>query len=1756
MTQSLRVLCCLVVLTSATFSFKLSAQTFIGIPQIVDHPTLKKVLNHWEVYQIDVAALNAKVKTKPGSNAIVDLQLGMHQWNLNLVLSGVVASNYQLQVQSEKGIQKYYVTSQNAFKGTEINGNGNVRLTIDEDFLYGYVQEGAKRYYIEPLYYYDRSAARDMFVVYDMDDVNRDNDATCAVIDENQELQKILDDVANEKKENGAESLACYQLELAIASDASMFSKYGSVSGVENHNIGVLNDVQGDYIGSFNHDITFVVVTQFVSTGSDPWTTSLDAGALLSSFRTWGQAGNFGVPFDLGELWTNRDFTGGTVGIAYLGAVCTSFKYHCLQDFTSNSELLRCMTSHEIGHNFSMNHDGAGACPPNYIMCPFVSTANIWSSGSQSSFNSYVGPLINNGCITACGPTATPNFTWNPNPACQGQTVQFTDQSTGSVTSRTWTFQNGTPSTSSQQNPVVTWSTSGTFNVTLTVNGNASITQQIVVQPLPTANFTFTVSGLTVNFTNTSTNATGYIWDFGDGNSSFDVNPIHTYADAGTYVVTLSASNNCSTKTITKTVNTAPTAGFSASPTTGCATLFVSFTNESSSNATAFQWLFPGGNPSSSSLANPIVFYNTAGTYNVTLTAINASGNAVETKTSYIQVKTTPIPGFNFSSNGLVVTFTNTSSNATSYSWNFGDNTTSTLPNPVHTYAIGGTYTVVLTATNDCGTTTVSKTVTLALPPVTAFTAAPTLGCAPLTVQFTNQTTGALSYNWSFPGGTPATSTAVNPSVVFANSGTYTVTLTSTNAGGTSTATQTITVNEGPNAGFNLLANGATVNFTNTSSFSNTYQWNFGDNTTSTDTDPVHTYTTDGVYIVRLIATGACGIDTFFETITIVTPPIANFTGTPTGGCAPLTVQFNSTGTANATNYQWQFQGGTTSNAGIANPVVVYATAGSYSVTLTVSNAAGSNSISKTSYITVGTVPATNFSSSVNNSTATFTNSSSNANSYSWNFGDGNNSTASNPTHTYANDGVYTVVLTSTNACGTSTATKVVTIATPPTANFTGIPTSGCAPLTVQFTSTSSANTTNYNWSFPGGVPSTSTLPNPSVVYATPGNFSATLIAGNGAGSNTLVKTDYVSVGAGPTASFAAAINGASVNFSNSSNNANSQNWNFGDGGSSTASNPSHLYTNDGVYTVVLTTTNACGTSTSSQTITIVTLPTAGFTTNITSGCTGMSVQYTSTASANSNTFNWAFPGGTPATSTQQNPIVVYNTPGVYAATLTVGNAAGTATATQNNLITVGAIPNSNFNTTVTGSLATFNNTSSNALIYSWNFGDGTSISDPNPTHIYLSDGVYTVVLTSSNGCGSTTATETITILTAPSAGFIVSSAIGCAPFTVQFTNQSSANTSTYNWSFPGGTPSNSVEENPKVVWDQAGTYTVSLTVSNGAGSSTTSTNITVGTQPAPSFSFLTSGTTVTLTNNSTNANSFNWEFGNGEVSNATNPVYTYPNPGDYDITLHASNACGTVSFVQPVSIAGAAPVAGFETGESSGCVPFTIAFADTSSGNPSAWNWTFQGGNPPSSNLQNPSVSYSAPGSYGVILTVVNQFGSNTITLPNYIQTQGLPAASFTFVTNQGVVSFNNFSFNANSYNWNFGDGSTSNLENPTHTYAVSGTYTVELSSVNGCGASTLQQVVNVVVTGTQTPNWLDVFRVFPNPNNGTFSVEMKGAASDEVEFTLYNTLGSLIKREIVDYSTGNLLHAFQYGDLPAGMYNLRVRSGAQTAYIQIAIQ
>jgi PKD repeat protein len=276
---------------------------------------------------------------------------------------------------------------------------------------------------------------------------------------------------------------------------------------------------------------------------------------------------------------------------------------------------------------------------------------------------------------------------------------------------------------------VFTWTPSagqvGTkgFKVVVTDNGSPpmSATQSfyVVVVPRVVAGFsggpTSGVAPLAVTFTNSSSGATNYAWAFGDGNTSTNANPVNTYSNAGTYSVSLTARGPGGTNMLTRAnyiVVIAPVvAGFSGGPTSGVAPLAVTFTN-SSSGATNYAWAFGDGNTSTN--ANPVNTYSSAGTYSVSLTATGPGGTNMLTRANYIVVIAPVVTGFSGGPTSgvapLAVTFTNSSSGATNYAWAFGDGNTSTNANPVNTYSNAGTYSVSLTATGAGGTDTLTRT--------------------------------------------------------------------------------------------------------------------------------------------------------------------------------------------------------------------------------------------------------------------------------------------------------------------------------------------------------------------------------------------------------------------------------------------------------------------------------------------------------------------------------------------------------------------------------------------------------------------------------------------------------------------------------------------------------------------------------------------------------------------------------------------------------------------------------------------------------------------------------------------------------------------------------------------------------------------------------------------------------------------------------------------------------------------------------------
>jgi PKD repeat protein len=415
------------------------------------------------------------------------------------------------------------------------------------------------------------------------------------------------------------------------------------------------------------------------------------------------------------------------------------------------------------------------------------------------------------------------------------------------------------------------------------------------------------------------------------------------------------------------------------------------------------------------------------------------------------------------------------------------------------------------------------------------FVAGPTSGIAPLTVVFTNLSSGATNYSWDFGDG--HTSTALNPINTYSNAGAYTVSLAVTGPDGSDNLTRTnYIVVTNPVANFTASpTNGVAplwVFFNNLSSGAASYKWDFGDGHTSTEFNPVNIYSNDsnvGIYTVSLTAATAGGTNVLTRTnYVVVTNALANFIAGPTSGVAPLYVSFtNLTSGANgATRCYWDFGDGRTSTA--FNPVNTFSNAGPYAVSLTAYSGHGSNVLTRANYIVV-TNPFANFTASPTSGVAplyvSFHNLSSGAFRYYWDFGDGRTSTDSSPLNTYSNAGAYTVSLTAIAGVASNVFTRTnYIVATNPVANFTASPTSGVAPLFVSFNNLSSG-AFRYYWDFGDGHTSTDGFP--FNTYSNAGTYTVGLTAIAGVASNVLTHTNYIVV----TSAARLAIMPASLNF-------------------------------------------------------------------------------------------------------------------------------------------------------------------------------------------------------------------------------------------------------------------------------------------------------------------------------------------------------------------------------------------------------------------------------------------------------------------------------------------------------------------------------------------------------------------------------------------------------------------------------------------------
>lgn len=639
---------------------------------------------------------------------------------------------------------------------------------------------------------------------------------------------------------------------------------------------------------------------------------------------------------------------------------------------------------------------------------------------------------------SASAPVAA--FTASATSVCVGQPVNFTDNSTGSPTSWSWTFPSGTPATSSSQNVTgVTWATAGTYTVTLTatnVNGSSNATQVITVNPTPTV--TASASSTTIcagqQTTLTCSGASTYVWNPGNlSGSSVVVSPGSTT----TYTVTGTSAAGCTaTAQVTITVNSCPgpIAAFTASNDTICIGGSVNFTDNTTNNPTSWSWTFPGGTPGSSTSQNVSgVVWNTAGTYTVTLTASNSNGNSSATQIIFVS----PSPVITASASPATICTgqqsTLTASGASTYVWNPGNLTGASVtvsPASTTTYTVTGT-----NAAGCTGTAQVTVTVQPCLVPVANFTGSDTMICVGDCINFTDLSTNSpTSWSWTFSGSSTASSNSQNPAnICYPTAGTYAVTLIATNANGSGSLTKTgyIIVNPAPvaNAGPDAsICVGQSTSLLGSGGV--TYSWNPGNLSGSpVSVTPASTTT----YTLTVTdANGCTGTDQVTITVTPCTAPVAALNASQTTICQSTCIDFTDMSTGSPTGWSWTFAGGTPVTSTQQNPSnICYNQPGVYPVTLIVTNAFGSDTIVMSSYVSVGAQPSVDagpyVTIAIGNSTQL--NATGGTGSWSWTPAGGlNNSSIPNPTASPTVTTTYTVTFTDSYGCTDSDTVTVEVI--------------------------------------------------------------------------------------------------------------------------------------------------------------------------------------------------------------------------------------------------------------------------------------------------------------------------------------------------------------------------------------------------------------------------------------------------------------------------------------------------------------------------------------------------------------------------------------------------------------------------------------------------------------------------------------------------------------------------------------------------------
>ena len=1072
-------------------------------------------------------------------------------------------------------------------------------------------------------------------------------------------------------------------------------------------------------------------------------------------------------------------------------------------------------------------------------------------------------------------PQPTAAFNADALSGCEPLDAAFTSTSTAG-TDLSWNFGDGTSATGSSVNHTFDGIDSNTaFDVTLTAThplGCADVATA-TVDVFAAAEYALNLSTDSVCSPLELTmpeiaGAQNVTWNFGDGTTSNEATPTHTWFNASTGLMTATVTleaettDGCAgTSQATVNIKPQPVANFMVANDEGCDPLVSQFNNYSVL-ADSYDWDFGDGttgheeHPTHAFAAN-----GATTTFAVTLTAHDDLGcSDVTTR----EVTVHPAAAFSLSlasdtvCSPLQLTLP-VIPGAENLTWNFGDGTTGAGQTPTHTWENTGDELMEATVSFEAATTngcvgSGSATVYIKPQPQAIFTIDEEVGCAPLNIEISNDSQLADAYNWTYGNG-DAVELAAAGTHVYTYAGEeepmdYTLTLTATHAlGCTDAVTKTVTVLPAVNATWTGESVGCAPFETvieYTGSDATTIEWTLdgaaaaSGNAATFALDGAEGTATAHTIEIEAVSEYGCAGTAAFE-VTVNPTPLVNLSASSDATCSGdawnvvhdaqyadnVTLTMNGMGLDLASDLSF-------------NSVNPSATDATSTLVLTASTDQGCSAAMAIEHIVHPQVTA-NFdlpTSACTPMEVAFNNTSVQATaSTTWNFGDGTTSDALNPAHTFealgTEDVQYTVTLVAVNAAGCAdTTVQAIEVWGQPEAALTVLEAEGCYPVDVTFENASAGHATTA-WSYGNGEYSsiadsvhTKTFFNPTdelVVYTTEITVS---------NAHGCTSTDAVDVEVGPylNAQFDVVAQGCApveANIINQSEGAASFIWNFNDGSApSNEANPTHTFVNatgeDVTYEVELIAMSAYGCAdTTAVGVEVYTAPTAEFTVS-------------------------------PAIQTYPNT--------------TVG--------------------------------ITNLSTASSSAIQHWSFGDGAELASDQPIfHTYNSWGTYNVTLLVDNGFCADAHTEVITILSPNPVASFTGSGSGCAPLAVDFDNHS-IHGAQYIWDFDDDVMTS--EESPTHVFTRPGVYNVSLTVIGYEGQEDQVIQYgAVEVFPSASAAFVNSPTEVIVPDqpvdfvnlSEMDATEFFWDFGDGQFSTEKDPVHFYTEPGIYTVSLTANNS-------------------------------------------------------------------------------------------------------------------------------------------------------------------------------------------------------------------------------------------------------------------------